>query len=139
MDAGPAQVFDDAAGRRVVGLGEELAAQDDTLVARRADIVGQMIPVGDLGARFAAQRRLAGDGEDGPQRLPAPARVHHALGGQSLPGQVKGALDGGGAGFVRTDVHQARARPQRVRSHSSPQLACGPAIGIIGNGGAMEA
>src|ERR1700683_4075657 len=93
MDIGTAQILDDATGRLVVRFGEELTAQDDALLARRADIADQPVPVGHLGTRLAAQGRLAGDGEDGPERLPAPARVDHALPGQSLPGPADGAPD----------------------------------------------
>ena len=73
---------------------------------------------------------LTADGEDGPQRLPAPAGVDHPLGGQSLPGQVQGALDGGGAGLVRADVQQAATRFQQDRSHSSPGLFAAPLAGF---------
>ena len=96
------------------------------LVAGRADLADQAVPVGDLGARSAAQGGLAGDGEDGPQRLPAPAGVDHALGGQLLPGQVQCALDGGGAGLVRADVQQAGTRFQQDCSDNSPGLFAAP-------------
>jgi hypothetical protein len=130
VNPGPAQVRDHAAGRGVVRLGEELAAQYHALVTGRADLADQVVPVGDLGARPAEQGGLAGDGEDGPQRLPAPAGVDHALGGQSLPGQVQGALDGGGAGLVRADVQQAGTRFQQHRSHDSPSLFAAPRAGF---------
>ena len=130
VDPGPAQVRDRAAGRGVVRLGEELAAQHHALVAGRADLADQVVPVGDLGPRSAAQGGLAGDGEDGPQRLPAPAGVDHALGGQSFPGQVQRALDGGGAGLVRADVKQAGTRLEQDRSHGSPGLFAAPRAGF---------
>ena len=64
------------------------------------------------------------------QRLPTPAGIDHALGGQSLPGQVQSALDGGGAGLVRADVQQAATRFQQDRSHSSPGLFAAPLAGF---------
>ena len=86
VDAGAAQVGDNPAGRGVIRLGEELAAEHRAPVAGRPDLADQVVPVRDLRARPAEQGGLAGDGEDRPQRLPAPAGVDHALGGQPLPG-----------------------------------------------------
>src|ERR1700722_6240426 len=129
MDIGTAQILDDAADRLVVRFGEELTAQDDALLARRADIADQSVPVGHLRARLAAQRRLASDREDGPERLPAPARGDHAPPRQSLPGQVECALDSGAARLVRSDVQQSGARPHShllIRNHNSPGLLAAP-------------
>ena len=64
------------------------------------------------------------------ERLPAPAGVDHALGGQSFPSQVQSALDGGGAGLVRADMQQPGTRLEQDRSHNSPGFFAAPPLGF---------
>src|SRR5262249_15725561 len=75
----PAQPGPGAGGRLAVPVREELAADEPTRVARRADVLDQLVPVGHLGTRLAQHRRPPDNRERRPHGLPAGAGVGHAV------------------------------------------------------------